>query len=524
MGMKFNPVSGQFDLVGSGVSIGDTVGGSPANGGVLYADGSDTLQADILSMTESSYFGGTVPFNRLSSQSITTPALEFVDISGFAQPNAVAVTGSTGTFQFGVIDTASLSQKFRVVVDTANSANNTLAFATGGIGTSTAEFEVTATQTTSDNPIDMNSNKITELANGVASTDAANLGQVDAKVSDTAYGAGWDGVTTVAPSKNAVYDKIQALGSGTPGGSSGQIQYNSSGSFGGMSNVTKSGDGLLLSTVGNESFIAVGPQGYYGTAFAQDEPHIAINTVRLIGNGGNALVLRNGNNINNITLYSDAVAVNSYKTPSNGIIGFYLTENAPNNAATITAGPTDQGFFARKARLQAQCETGLITADATINTIQAKGQTSQTGDLYSGADASANIVFRVDQSGGAVFNENSTSTGDVRMEGDTDANLFFSDASADTVQIGSATTADSAKFYVNGKISTSDELEVNGALNHDGTTVGFYGVTPVARSSAYTPTNVTTDRSYDANATTIDELADVVGTLVQDLQQIGLIG
>ena len=37
-------------------------------------------------------------------------------------------------------------------------------------------------------------------------------------------------------------------------------------------------------------------------------------------------------------------------------------------------------------------------------------------------------------------------------------------------------------------------------------------------SSAYTPTNVTTDRSYDANATTIDELADIVGTLIADLQ------
>lgn len=544
MGMKFNPVSGQFDLVGSGVSIGDTVGGSPANGGVLYADGSDTLQADILSMTESSYFGGTVPFNRLSSQSITTPALEFVDISGFAQPNAVAVTGSTGTFQFGVIDTASLSQKFRVVVDTANSANNTLAFATGGIGTSTAEFEVTATQTTSDNPIDMNSNKITELANGVASTDAANLGQVDAKVSDTAYGAGWDGVTTVAPSKNAVYDKIQALGSGTPGGSSGQIQFNSSGSFAGDSRLlwvdwawgggafgkylqvgtSSQGQGILMPKVNKESWVAIGPQGNYGNDFAQDEPHVAINTVRLIGNGGGSLSLRTHTNANTVTLFVANMAAASYVTPSNGIKGFYLTENGGNNAATITMGPTDQGFFARKARLQAQCETGLISADATINTIQAKGQTSQTGDLYSGADASANIVFRVDQSGGAVFNENSTSTGDVRMEGDTDANLFFSDASADTVQIGSATTADSAKFYVNGKISTSDELEVNGALNHDGTTVGFYGVTPVARSSAYTPTNVTTDRSYDANATTIDELADVLGSLIVDLQSVGLIG
>jgi hypothetical protein len=28
-------------------------------------------------------------------------------------------------------------------------------------------------------------------------------------VSDTAFGAGWNGVTTIAPSKNAVYDKLE---------------------------------------------------------------------------------------------------------------------------------------------------------------------------------------------------------------------------------------------------------------------------------------------------------------------------
>ena len=42
-------------------------------------------------------------------------------------------------------------------------------------------------------------------------------------------------------------------------------------------------------------------------------------------------------------------------------------------------------------------------------------------------------------------------------------------------------------------------------------------------SSAYTPTNVTTDRSYDANATSIDELADVLGTLISDLQGKGIL-
>jgi hypothetical protein len=39
------------------------------------------------------------------------------------------------------------------------------------------------------------------IINGVVITD------------DTAYGASWDGETKVAPSKNAVYDKIETISS-----------------------------------------------------------------------------------------------------------------------------------------------------------------------------------------------------------------------------------------------------------------------------------------------------------------------
>lgn len=39
----------------------------------------------------------------------------------------------------------------------------------------------------------------------------------------------------------------------------------------------------------------------------------------------------------------------------------------------------------------------------------------------------------------------------------------------------------------------------------------------------YTPTNVTTDRVFDANATSLDELSDVLGTLIADLKTAGVI-
>lgn len=68
-----------------------------------------------------------------------------------------------------------------------------------------------------------------------------------------------------------------------------------------------------------------------------------------------------------------------------------------------------------------------------------------------------------------------------------------------------------------------NNIEIDGALNHDGSTVGFFGKTPAVQAAAYTPSNVTADRAYDANSTTIDELADVLGTLIADLQNYGLV-
>jgi len=46
---------------------------------------------------------------------------------------------------------------------------------------------------------------------------------------------------------------------------------------------------------------------------------------------------------------------------------------------------------------------------------------------------------------------------------------------------------------------------------------------PALTAAAYTTSNVTTDRSYNATATSTAELANVLGTLIADLKAIGLI-
>jgi hypothetical protein len=64
---------------------------------------------------------------------------------------------------------------------------------------------------------------------------------------------------------------------------------------------------------------------------------------------------------------------------------------------------------------------------------------------------------------------------------DTPAALTLQELGGDLFLCTPSTTA-----FVNGKAHVGGEVEVDGALNHDGTTVGFYGTTPVARPSAVT--------------------------------------
>lgn len=76
---------------------------------------------------------------------------------------------------------------------------------------------------------------------------------------------------------------------------------------------------------------------------------------------------------------------------------------------------------------------------------------------------------------------------------------------------------------VRGKTTAQGEVEIDGDLNHDGTKVGLFGVTPAVRPAAYTVTNGLTDRAYDADTVVVAELADVVATVIADLKTLGIL-
>lgn len=175
-------------------------------------------------------------------------------------------------------------------------------------------------------------------------------------------------------------------------------------------------------------------------------------------------------------------------------LSLVATESAPLSGGS--GGTTDHAAL-NNLDFASAGHTGALTIDGNADEIQlvVQGHSTQTSSLLVLEDSAGNDQFTVSNDGAVVINEEGNDA-DFRVESDTDANALYVDASSNTVQVGAATASDSAKFYVAGKLSTSGEAEINGDLNHDGSNVGFYGVAPAARPSAYTQTYSTATRTH----------------------------
>jgi hypothetical protein len=68
------------------------------------------------------------------------------------------------------------------------------------------------------------------------------------------------------------------------------------------------------------------------------------------------------------------------------------------------------------------------------------------------------------------------------------------------------------RLDISGKMYLSGEMEIDGALNHDGTTVGLFGVTPATRPTAYTQTYATADKTHAAPTAATLTVTDGAGT------------
>ena len=146
----------------------------------------------------------------------------------------------------------------------------------------------------------------------------------------------------------------------------------------------------------------------------------------------------------------------SYADSSSG--GLVLTEST-NNIATKIISLATCGVMGTSSNHK----LGFITNDTT------RGVFDTSGQLGIGTEAPGALL---DVRGSVIFNE-AGGDYDVRMEGDTEANLFFLDASTDRIGIGTATPA--VLFDIdNGGDGTGVLMCVNGCI----CAAGFPGSCP----------------------------------------------
>lgn len=124
----------------------------------------------------------------------------------------------------------------------------------------------------------------------------------------------------------------------------------------------------------------------------------------------------------------------------------------------------------------------------------------------------------------------------ISVTGDTNDRLAIN--AGGTIELGPGNAVFDTNLYRSAAntLKTDDSLIVAGAgldvsgsatvtgATKLGSSLAFFGTAPISKITGYNITNLTTDRTYDANSTTINELADILGTLINDLKSYGLIG
>ena len=205
---------------------------------------------------------------------------------------------------------------------------------------------------------------------------------------------------------------------------------------------------------------------------------------------------------------------------------FYWT----NSTNTLAISTTGSGITA--ARVTLDTSTSSLTFDTTAGDLVYQGHAVTCAPTRSaGAN---NVVARgVDvtaQSSTGVYNTafrgQTTGAGAFTAGFDAVGNATGTDAYGVRATMSGAATNNYAAYFTAASGTNNYSLYCEAGyirLGNSSARVGFFGITPVVRASAYTPTNVTTDRSFDADTVVVSELADVVGTLIADLQAYGLL-
>jgi hypothetical protein len=316
---------------------------------------------------------------------------------------------------------------------------------------------------------------------------------------------------------------IAATGGGatSPAGSNGQIQYNASGSFGAEAALFYDATNNRLSVGGDTSPGA---------------------TLEVRGAGtttGSAFNLENSGGTERFKIQDDGrVLVTNHSTYAANTPGLSVTKTG-----TYWGGISlrHTGISQSQAAANAQDSNtfGIIFPENTTGGLSIFGftATNQNGNAVKlsgiqGTQTPTTSAFRLQ---GSKWNGGSGYT----TIGNAEPVISYANFATELfIQLGSGaagfkTTAPTSTTSVTVRghgTSTNESFRVENSSGtarfvvRDDGGYGFAGGTVGLAQTGYTTfTNLTTDRTCNANATTVEELADILGTLIEDLKTKGII-
>lgn len=178
-------------------------------------------------------------------------------------------------------------------------------------------------------------------------------------------------------------------------------------------------------------------------------------------------------------------------------------------SGTLTAGAVSVGTLS----LTSLTVSGL----ATLGNLSVTGVSSFNDDVSVNGNLSAQGLAGTSLSttGDAIFSGNTRFAGTdwTLASTNTDIQQRYTDGTFIFKGVTGAPQVETTILTLgpaNGAVFALD-VELDGALNHDGSTVGFFGTTPATQASAYTQTYATADKTHAAETT-----ADISVTYTTD--------
>lgn len=192
-----------------------------------------------------------------------------------------------------------------------------------------------------------------------------------------------------------------------------------------------------------------------------------------------------------------------------GANGDYNTSVGKDAGLSLTAGSYNTFTGARAA-------SNSLALTGEVNT--ASGYSS----LYKLEGGDENTALGSLSLWSLVSGDENTAVGAYAGFGSTGSRNVFIGHDAGYLETGSD------KLYISNSNTSSPliygEFNAGGVLQFNCSKMGFFGATTVTQPTGYTAfTNRTPDRTCDADSTSIAELADILGTLIEDLKSLGIL-